>query len=151
MRQQKAGLSGALLVLENPAAFDPAHDLVLLLSKPRREADDARVFLNGSLAPPPLELCSGEPYRFRLINIHTNRPSLTVRLVRDSTPLSWRAVAKDGMDLPTERATMGRAVQMLGNGETYDFEFTPRGPGAFHVTVSTGVGVLLATMPVRVR
>jgi FtsP/CotA-like multicopper oxidase with cupredoxin domain len=151
VRQQQAGLSGALLVVDDPAAFDPAHDLVLLLSTPRREADAAgKVLLNGSLAPAPLELRVGERYRFRLINIHTNRPSMILRLVRDSTPLTWRAVAKDGMDLPAERATTRPAVQQTSNGETYDFEFTPREPGEFRIAV-TGIGGVLVAMPVRVR
>jgi FtsP/CotA-like multicopper oxidase with cupredoxin domain len=151
VRQQQAGLSGALLVVDDPAVFDPAHDIVLLLSTPRREADQGtHILLNGSMTPAPLELRQGERYRFRLINIHTNRPSMVLRLVRDSTPVTWRAVAKDGMDLPAERATMVPAVQQSSNGETYDFEFTPREPGNFRMTV-TGIGGVLVAMPVRVR
>jgi FtsP/CotA-like multicopper oxidase with cupredoxin domain len=151
VRQQQAGLSGALLVVDDPAAFDPGHDLVLLLSTPRRTAEGKdKILLNGSMTPAPLELRVGERYRFRLINIHTNRPSMILRLVRDSTLVTWRAIAKDGMDLPAERAVMGPAVQQSGNGETYDFEFTPREPGDFRVTV-TGVGGTLVAMPVRVR
>ena len=151
VRQQQAGLSGALLVMDDPAAFDPSHDIVLLLSAPRREADeDTRILLNGSLAPAPLELRVGERYRFRMINIHTFRPSMILRLLQDSTPVTWRAVAKDGMELPAERAVMGPAVQQSGNGETYDFEFTPREPGELRVMV-TGVGGVLVTLPVRVR
>ena len=151
VRQQQAGLSGPLLVVDDPSALDPAHDLVLLLSTPRREADSrAKTLLNGSLTPAPLELRQGERYRIRLINIHTNRPSMVLRLVRDSTPVTWRAIAKDGMDLPAERAVVGPAVQQSGNGETYDFEFTPREPGDLRVMV-TGVGGLLAAMTVRVR
>jgi FtsP/CotA-like multicopper oxidase with cupredoxin domain len=152
VRQQQAGLSGALLVVDDPAAFDPGHDFVLLISSPRNAAGETdKVLLNGSFTPSALELRQGERYRIRLINIHTFRPSIILRLARDSTPLTWRAVAKDGMDLPAERAGMGPAVQQMGNGETYDFEFTPREPGNFRITVSSGVGVLLAALPVRVR
>lgn len=151
VRQQQAGLSGALVVVDDPAAYDPAHDLVLLISAPRREADEGRkVMLNGSMTPAPLELRVGEPYRIRMINIHTFRPSMVLRLVRDSVPVTWRAIAKDGMDLPAERAVMGPAVQQSGNGETYDFEFTPRETGDLRVLV-TGVGGVLVVMPVRVR
>jgi hypothetical protein len=42
-------------------------------------------------------------------------------------------------------------VQQLGNGETYDFEFVPSGPGDVRFTMSSGVGVLLVTMPIHVR
>jgi FtsP/CotA-like multicopper oxidase with cupredoxin domain len=152
VRQQQAGLSGALLVLDDPAAFDPSRDIILLITVPRRDADAATsVLLNGSTAPAPLELQAGERYRFRLINVHTFRPSLIARLLRDSTPETWRAVAKDGMDLPAERALTGPAVQQLGNGETFDFEFTPRAEGALRFLVTTGTDVPLVSMPVRVR
>jgi FtsP/CotA-like multicopper oxidase with cupredoxin domain len=151
VRQQQAGLSGALLVVDDPAAFDPARDVVLLISVPRREADEAQTFLNGSLTPAPLELTVGERYRFRLINVHTFRPSMIARLVRDGTPETWRALAKDGMDLPAERATTGPAVQQMGNGETFDFEFIPREAGALRFLVTTGTDVPLVSMPVRVR
>jgi FtsP/CotA-like multicopper oxidase with cupredoxin domain len=151
VRQQQAGLSGALLVVDDPAAFDPSHDIVLLLSTPRREADHpTRILLNGSLTPAPLDLKLGDRYRFRLINIHTFRPSMVLRLVRDSTPVTWRAIAKDGMDLPAERAVMGPAVQQSSNGETYDFEFIPRQPGDHRILV-TGIGGVLVALPLRVR
>jgi len=150
VRQLRAGMSGALLVLEDPAAFDPTHDLVMLITTPRRDSEDNRVLLNGSLDPVPLELRSGERYRFRLINIHTNRPSLIVRILRDSTAQSWRAVAKDGMDLPAERATLGPAVVQFGNGETYDFEFIPKEPGSYRLIVTSGIGELLVTQRIRV-
>ena len=150
VRQQQAGLSGALLVVDDPATYDPAHDLVVLLSTPRREADGGHVLLNGSLAPAELELKVGERYRFRIINIHTFRPSIMVRLLRDSLPATWRAVAKDGMDLPAARAVSGPAVQQFGNGEAYDFEFVPNEPGALRMTVSSAVGDLLVSLPIRV-
>jgi FtsP/CotA-like multicopper oxidase with cupredoxin domain len=151
VRQQQAGLSGALLVVDDPAAFDPARDIVLLISVPRREADEGETYLNGSLTPAPLELTVGERYRFRLINVHTFRPSMIARLVRDSASETWRALAKDGMDLPAERATTGPAVQQMGNGETFDFEFIPREAGALRFLVTTGTDVPLVSMLVRVR
>ena len=93
----------------------------------------------------------GERYRLRFVNIHTFRPSMIARVMRDSTVLTWRAVAKDGMDLPPDQATVRPAIQQLGNGETYDFEFTPTAPGDIKFTMSSGVGVLLVTLPIRVR
>ena len=152
VRQQQAGLSGALLVLDDPATFDPTRDIVLLITAPRRDADDAKaVLINGTLSPAPLELLRGERYRFRLVNVHISRPSMIARLLRDTLPVSWRAVAKDGMDLPAERARTVPAVQQMGNGETYDFEFIPRETGELRFLVTSGVGVPLASIPVRVR
>ncbi len=150
-RQQQAGLSGALLVVDGLARFDSAHDRTVLLTVPRADANSDRVLINGSLAPDTLRLRVGERYRLRVVDVHTFRPSMIVRLVRDSTPVSWRAVAKDGMDLPPDRATTRRAIQQMGNGETYDFEIAPTEPGDLRFTVSSAVGQLLATMPVQVR
>jgi len=152
VRQQQAGLSGVLLVLDDPAAFDPTHDIVLLVTVPRREVDGAKaVFLNGTTTPAPLQLARGERYRFRLVNLHTFRPSLIARLQRDSTAVTWRAVAKDGMDLPPERAKTQPAVQQMGNGEAYDFEFIPTEPGQLRFLVTSGVGVPLVSMAVLVK
>jgi FtsP/CotA-like multicopper oxidase with cupredoxin domain len=151
VRQQQAGLTGALVVVDDPAAYDPEHDVVLLRSVPRRDADGATIFLNGTSTPAVRELRVGERYRLRLVDVHTYRPSMIARLERDSTLLAWRAVAKDGMTLPADQATMRPSVQQMGNGETYDFEFVPSAPGELRLRETTGVGVPLVTMPIRVR
>jgi FtsP/CotA-like multicopper oxidase with cupredoxin domain len=151
VRQQQAGLSGALLVLDAPESYDPSTDIVFLLSVPRREADFATVFVNGTNTPKPLELRVGQPYRLRIVDIHTYRPSMITRLMRDSSLVTWRALAKDGMTLPPERSTVRPAQQQMGNGETYDFEFVPNAPGDLRFTVSSAAGALLVAMPVHVR
>ena len=152
VRQQQAGLSGVLIVVDSLATYTPATDVTLLVSVPRRTADHpTAVYLNGSASPAPLDLRVGTRYRLRLVNIHTFRPNLIARLLSDSTPVNWTAVAKDGMPLPSARATIRPAVQQMGNGETFDFEFTPAAPGDYRFTISAAAGALLATMPVRVR
>lgn len=150
-RQQQAGLSGVLLVLDDPASYDPATDIVMLLTVPRREADGATILLNGSNTPQPLELRVGRRYRLRLIDVHTYRPSMIARLFRDSTLVTWRLVAKDGMPVPVERATLRAAQQQMGNGETYDFEIAPTVPEDLRFTVWSAAGDLLVSMPVRIR
>lgn len=150
--QQRAGLSGALLVLDDPTTFDSATDIVLLLTVPRHEDEGRRgILINGSMTPPPLEMRAGETYRLRLIDIHTYRPSMIVRVVRDSTLLTWRPAAKDGMPIPAARAAARPAQQQMGNGETYDFEFTPTMPGNLRISVTSNVGALLAEVSVHVR
>jgi manganese oxidase len=152
VRQQQAGLSGALLVVDDPAVFKPEHDIVLLITVPRKSADAERaVLLNGSPAPPVKEMRVGQHYRLRFINIHTFRPSMRMRLLRDSTLLEWRAMAKDGMQLPADQAIMSPAEVQMGNGETYDFEFLPTAAGDLHLDVTNAAGVVLASMPVRVQ
>jgi hypothetical protein len=76
---------------------------------------------------------------------------MITRLLRDSTLVTWRALAKDGMDVPVQRATMRPASQQMGNGETYDFELVPATAGDLRFTVSSAAGALLATVPIRVR
>ena len=152
LRQQTAGMSGALLVVDDPATYDASHEIVVLVTTPRRsEEAAAAVYINGTASPLPRELRAGEKYRVRLINIHTFRPSMTTRIVGDAGMLTWRALAKDGMDLPPVRAIMMPAQQLMANGETFDFEFTAPNSSEFRLTVSSAVGVLLATWPFRVR
>jgi FtsP/CotA-like multicopper oxidase with cupredoxin domain len=150
-RQQRAGLSGALLVLDDPAAYDPIHDLVMLVSVPRKAADGAVVLLNGSSTPAPRELRLGERYRLRFINVHTARPSMRMRLLQETTLQRWRPIAKDGMDLPADQMIEGPSEIQMGNGETYDFAYVPTAAGDFKLEVTAGNGTLLVTMPIRVR
>jgi manganese oxidase len=138
-------------VVDSLARVDTVHDKLLMLTVPRAEANGARVLINGSLAPDTLRLRVGERYRLRIVDVHTYRPSMIVRLLRDSTPATWRAIAKDGMDLPADRATVRRAVQQMGNGETYDFELAPVEAGALRLTVSAANGAVLAEMIAEVK
>jgi manganese oxidase len=138
-------------VLDPNSPYDPTHDIVLLLTVPRRAADGGQIYLNGSTSPAEREMRVGERYRVRLINIHTYRPSMIARLTRDSTLVTWRAIAKDGMDLPPDQATMRPAMQQMGNGETFDFEVVPTVAGMQRFTVTAAAGALLATMAFRVR
>jgi manganese oxidase len=152
LRQQTAGLAGALLVVDDLQTYDPIRDIPLLVTVPRKRADAERVvLLNGSPTPPVREMRVGEPYRLRFINAHTFRPGMRMRLLRDSTLLEWRALAKDGMDLPADHAIVGPSEIQMGNGETYDFEFVPSAADDLRLEVTNAAGVLLVSMPIRVR
>jgi FtsP/CotA-like multicopper oxidase with cupredoxin domain len=151
IRQQAAGLSGPLLVLDSPSDYDPRHDLVLMVTVPRSRADNDVVLLNGSSTPVALEMHAGERYRLRLINLHVSRPSMRLRLLRDATPMTWRAIAKDGRDLPADQAVVLPSEVQMGNGETYDFEFVAGAVGDLRFDVTAANGTLLASMPIHVR
>jgi hypothetical protein len=151
VRQQRAGLSGALLIVDDPATYDPTTDLVILLTTPRLDTQEDVILLNGTLTPSPLDLRVGTRYRLRLINIHTYRGSMVMRIVHDSTVMTWRPIAKDGMPLPSEQGAVRPARVQLGNGETYDFEFTPTERGDLRFEVRAAAGQRLAEMPIRVR
>ena len=125
LRQQYGGLVGPLVVLEPGERWNPARDLVILLS----DGVPQRVYINGSLTPAPKQLEVGRTYRLRIADIAVFRQLLRVQLVRDSSLLSWRPIAKDGFTLPPAQATVRPSVVNLPSGETADFEFTPDRPG----------------------
>jgi hypothetical protein len=83
--------------------------------------DDAPPVINGSPTPPPIALRAGVPHRFRFINI-SPLETHTVQLTSGSAVQQWRALAKDGADLPAHQATMQPATLLVHPGETYDVE-----------------------------
>jgi hypothetical protein len=85
---------------------DPLLDIVLLMSAPRLRADDIVVLINGTPKPAAREMRVGERYRLRLINVHTSRPNVFMRLFRHGELTTWRPVAKDGRDLPTDQTAL---------------------------------------------
>lgn len=125
LRQQFGGLVGALLVLEPGERRDPERDLVFLIS----DGVPQRVYINGSLDPPTVQLRVGRTYRLRLADIAVYRMTLNIQLVRDSTLLAWRPIAKDGFALPVAQAVTRPSLVNLPSGETADFELTPDRPG----------------------
>jgi hypothetical protein len=68
----------------------------------------------------------------------------------DSAVAVWRPIAKGGIDLPADQATLRPAVQQLENGATYDFELTPQVPGDFSFAVRSANGTLVR-FPVHIR
>ncbi|HEY7569155.1 MAG TPA: multicopper oxidase domain-containing protein [Gemmatimonadaceae bacterium] len=151
VRQQRAGLSGALLIVDDPATYDPATDLVMLVTVPRPIAQNGVVLLNGSSTPGTLEMKVGSRYRLRWINVHTFRPSMIMKLMRDSSLMTWRPLAKDGMPLPSDQSTAGPSAVQMGNGETYDFEFQPTVAEDLRIEVTAANGSVLVRRPIRVR
>jgi manganese oxidase len=125
IRQLSSGLYGPLIVLEPGQSLDPERDRVMLISV-RGPSDNTPILLNGDAEPGPIDLKQGVRYRFRFINITPHDPLLTVSLLAGSSPVRWRAIAKDGADLPVSQATERPARQTVSVGETYDFEFEPR-------------------------
>ena len=91
------------------------------------------------MTPPEQNLAVGRTYRFRIVVISAN-VFYFVRLERDAVAFPWRAVARDGADLPLGQAGATREVGM-GPGSTADFEVTPTTPGTLQLLVDpTGAG-----------
>jgi len=135
IRQVRSGLYGAIVVLQPGHKFDPEHARILVLGDGGPDVNDPPL-LNGSAHPGALELHVGTRYRFRLVNITAANPPLSVVLSRAGKPVIWRAIAKDGADLPPHQATERPAQQLIAVGETYDFEFQPDRPGELKLDCS---------------
>ena len=111
---------------------------------------DMRPLLNGSPAPEPISLKAGVTYRFRFMNITLFNAEARIRLLRDGFPVPWRAVAKDGADLPNRLRTRDYADVTVSVGETMDFEFTPSRPGELRLEARGAGGALFAAQRIDV-
>ena len=148
------------MVLEPGQRFDPETDRVLLFSDGGPTTNVIRgpfppALLNGQAKPGPIELRAGVTYRFRVIGLTGDLPS-SLAITRGGTPIEWRAVAKDGADLPANQAVMRPARLVFDPGEIYDFQYTPRAAG--ELTLAYGPpaalklpGSTLTAVPVHVR
>jgi FtsP/CotA-like multicopper oxidase with cupredoxin domain len=122
-----SGLYGTLLVLDDPAAFDPVHDHVVLLAKYGPGADPVMA-VNGSRDPAPLALVAGDTHRLRFASIPSNERvevSLVKRVAGDTsaTVRQWTVVAVDGADLPADQRRAVAATRFFGAGMTMDVQF----------------------------
>jgi FtsP/CotA-like multicopper oxidase with cupredoxin domain len=133
-RQLGEGLTGPLIVLEPGAKFDPATDKILLFSRDGVETTEP-LLVNGSPQPTPISLTVGTTYRFRFINITPVDSDLTYSL-KDAggAALAWRAIAKDGRDLPPSQVRVRDAIgDSITVGETRDYSFTPQKIGELYL------------------
>jgi FtsP/CotA-like multicopper oxidase with cupredoxin domain len=131
--QVTSGLYGPLIVLEPGQRYDPETDHVVLMSW-TGEHEPPQILFNGDSdsVQRTLKFKAGVKHRFRFINIAPAiRPAIW--LMRDSIPERWRAIAKDGADLPPVQAMMGLAMVRADVGETYDVEWLPPAPGEYQL------------------
>jgi FtsP/CotA-like multicopper oxidase with cupredoxin domain len=127
MDQISSGLYGPIIVLDRGQKYDPETDHVLLLSEGGPTVNVIAgpfppKFLNGSATPDTLNLRAGVTHRFRVINISDGFPTF-FKFADGDKPVMWRAVAKDGADLPSSQATTRPAILLSDPGEIYDFQF----------------------------
>lgn len=66
--------------------------------------------------------------------------------------VSWRQLAKDAFELTAAERVLRPARQVVGMGETFDFEFVPAETGNLRLEVRTygNAGNLLARIPIKV-
>lgn len=118
--QTAGGLYAPLIVVEPGQRMDPS-DRIVLVSLNGLGGSTGGGLVNGTAAPAPIELDAGRRHRLRLINIDADHRILFT-LARDTVLLRWRALAKDGAELPRAQATIRTARLLTGPGETADFE-----------------------------
>jgi len=134
--QVNLGLYGALLVVDS-GRYDPEHERLVILGGHISGSTKPRI--NGKHLPDTLRMRAGETYRLRLIHII---PDWTARiaLMQGDSVLSWRALAKDGAELPAHQQTGRRSELIAGPGETFDFEYRPAAPGMLRLLVMQRTG-----------
>jgi len=140
VRQLIGGMYGALLVFEPGQEYVPATDKVFVLGRGGINEMHDPLVLNGSPQPGLMVLLPGQNYRFRFVNMTPNDSLVGISLTTEGHPGKWRALAKDGADLPTQRAIVLDALQTISVGETYDFEFAPKEPGDYELRFSSSLG-----------
>jgi FtsP/CotA-like multicopper oxidase with cupredoxin domain len=131
MRQMTSGLYGALVVLPPGKQLDPATDRVWVVGTDGLDNEKSRVVVNGDSTGPVLQLRAGVPQRMRFVNMGFALGGF-FGIYRDKTFVPWRAIAKDGADLPASQAVPQTGPQLIVSGETYDFEWIPA-PGRYQL------------------
>ena len=119
-RQLSSGLYGAMLVVDPEETFDSTTDHVLVLGRGGPQPGAPTVINNER--QPEFVWKAGARHRIRLINITPNE-ILSVSLQTNDGPVTWHPITKDGAPVPPDRCTPGPAKQIIGVGETYDFEY----------------------------
>ena len=74
----------------------------------------------------------GETHRLRLIHI-APAADIRITMLKDSTPVQIKFIAKDGTDLPPLQQRFLTISPDFGVGETGDFEFKPLTAGIYHL------------------
>jgi len=151
IEQLQGGLHGPLLVVE-PGKYQPDSEQTFIAAGAPGETNV--LLVNGTKTPAPLEWRAGKTYHLRLINISPNLP-VTFILDSGSKSLTWRAVSKDGMALPPSQQTLGKAIQLVAIGETYEFETETRPEDLrMRANVAAAPGIIeeqTIELPIRVR
>ena len=136
--QINSGMYGAIIVTDHKR--DLVHDHLIVTGgggpTVEEKLESPYGLVNGQRSPAPLHLTAGETHRLRFVTIHPDW-EIHYTLRNDSTIARWRAIAKDGADIPAALATMRPAQVAMGPGETSDFEFTPATPGKWRIEVAT--------------
>jgi manganese oxidase len=136
--QISSGLYGGIVVVEPGHPFDPATDHLFVAGWDGLETDSLgpHRLVNGDSRPAALELKAGIPQRFRFVNIGP-ADRFEFMIMRDTSLIDWRIVARDGADLPTHQVRSTPARRKFDVGMTFDAEAVFQ-PGEYRLVGSDG-------------
>jgi FtsP/CotA-like multicopper oxidase with cupredoxin domain len=134
IEQLTSGLYGGIVVSE-PGARDPKRDHLFIVGWDGEGGDSTgpNRLVNGDPHPAPLELAAGLTQRLRFVNIGP-ADGATFRLLRDTSLVQWRVVAKDGAELAPHQVRVTPARFFIDVGETFDSE-VELPPGEYRLVV----------------
>jgi hypothetical protein len=130
--------------------FDSSHEPIAVPSRAGPSPVEGPLLLNGSTNPPTLHWRVGDRYHLRLISIAAFDGGSFSLLGADGL-LQWRAIAKDGRDLPPAQAVMQEARQLALAGEIFDFEYQPTVAGTLQLQVSIGILKMKVAQQIEVQ
>ena len=142
VHQVSSGLYGPIIVLKENEIYDPKTDHYYVVGW---KNSGTGIELNGSFENPPTQYArTGEPHRLRLIHI-APAGDVKISMLKDSTPVLIKFIAKDGTDLPPLQQIFLKESQNFGVGETGDFEFKPLKAGTYILQFNYGYGYFFWT------
>jgi len=129
-----SGLYGPIIVIEPGDVFDSSRDHVFLAGWDGPE-DPPHLLVNGDSILPTMTWRLGGRHRLRFLNMGLAVP-ITPVITLGADTVTWRAIAKDGAELPMGQRVTGKATTAVFVGETADFEFTPPRRGEYLLAIT---------------
>ena len=127
--QLTSGLYGGIVVLEPGQRYDARRDHLFVVGWDGLGED---LVVNGDSMPLPRVLDKGVTHRLRFVFIGAvNGQTLT--LSDSAGPVTWRAVARDGFEMPAAQRELLPARFQGWAGQTWDFEFQAGTPGTYRL------------------
>lgn len=127
--QLTSGLYGGIVVLEPGQRYDARRDHLFVVGWDGLGED---LVVNGDSMPLPRVLDKGVTHRLRFVFIGAvNGHTLT--LSDSAGPVTWRAVARDGFEMPAAQRELLPARFKGWAGQTWDFEFEADTPGTYRL------------------
>lgn len=128
-----SGLYGPIIVVEPGDIFDSSRDHVFIAGWDGPD-DPPHLLVNGDSVLPPMTWRLGGRHRLRFLNMGLAGAVHPV-ITHGADTVTWRALAKDGADLPPSQRVTGPARAAVNVGETADFEFEPAGRGEYLLSI----------------